>query len=395
MNEISLETAKRVRKAMEEDDIDYLRDFFGNDPEMFKEETPLGTWMYIAVDLGKKDIVQFLLSKGVDINNGGAGKYTPLNEAVFMERMDIVKMLLEHGAHMDTNDISKNPFITAINTKNPEIVSLILEQDIDITVRYQLSYGEVDALKYAQCWSTPEIVSLIAHRYTELGIPVPEPEKKQEKQKDRKQSGKKIDKRVLKEKLDFAVRQMVREVRNRLEKNGDELYAMCFRMHCDDEDAKWRYLCEVITQTVRGYEKGMREYEERLKKSGREYDTAYLPAFKYIPEEYQYTENGLDGFQKVQEYLRGYCLDLDECERLEGADEEERMYQKIQEQNEEIEEILADVVAKLRKQKFMSFYVFPYIGEDDLPSDLIPLAKKMNKGLDLAEYIAFMERENG
>lgn len=392
MNGISLETEKRVRKAMEENDMNDLRDFFGKNPGMLKEEAPSGTWLYIAVDLGKKDIVQFLLSQGVDINDGGAGKYTPLNEAVFMERIDIAKMLLEHGAHMDTNDISKNPLITAINTKNPEIVSMILEQDIDITVRYQLSYGEVDALKYAQCWSTPEIVSLIAHRYTELGIPVPEPE---EKQKDRKQSRKKMDKRVLKEKLDFAVRQMVREVKNKLEQKGDKLYAMCFRMHCEDEDAEWRYLCEVITQTVRGYEKSMREYKESLKKSGGEYDTAYLPAFKYLPEEYQYTETGQDGFRKVQEYLRDCCLDLDECERIEDADEEERMYQEIQKQNEEIEEILADVVAKLRKEKFLSFYVFPYIGEEDHPADLIPLAKKMNKGLDLAEYIAFMERENG
>ncbi len=36
-------------------------------------------------------------------------------------------------------------------------------------------------------------------------------------------------------------------------------------------------------------------------------------------------------------------------------------------------------------------FVFPYIGEDDLPEHLIPLAKKMNKGLDLKEYIKFVK----
>lgn len=69
----------------------------------------------------------------------------------------------------------------AINWKNPEMVSLFPEQDMDLTVKYQLSYGEVDALGYAKIWSTPEIVSLIEKKYTELGIPITESEQKQPK----------------------------------------------------------------------------------------------------------------------------------------------------------------------------------------------------------------------
>ncbi len=29
----------------------------------------------------------------------------------------------------------------------------------------------------------------------------------------------------------------------------EEIYAMSFRMHCDAEDADWRYMCEIIVQT--------------------------------------------------------------------------------------------------------------------------------------------------
>lgn len=392
MNEVPVETEKRIRKAMQEDDLDYIRDFFENNPDLFAMESPIGTWLYIAVEYGKEDIIQYFISQGADINYGGKKQETPLSFAVGIGRINIVKLLLDQGARIDTDDILENPLFIAIQRRNPEMVSFLLKQGIDLTVKYQLSYGEVDALIFAECWSTPEVVALIADQYAALGISIPKLGKKQEKPKGKSHSRKKIDKRILKDKLDFAVRQMVREVRNKLENKGEELYAMCFRMHSDEEDAEWRYLCEVITQTVKGYEKGMKEYEVSLKKSGEEYDASQLLAFKYIPEEYQYTENGLDGFQKVQEYLRDNCLDLDECDVIEDADEEERMYDKIQEQNWEIEKILADVVAKLRKEKFLSFYVFPYIGEDDLPEDIILLAKRMNKGLELTEYIEFLER---
>lgn len=396
MTEEILEMVKLIRKAMMEDNIEYIQEFFDNNQDKLNIDTLSGTWLYNAVNLGKMDIIKYLISKGVDINNGGVNKYTPLNEAVFNERIDIVKMLLDNGAHIDTSDISRNPLIIAINTKNPEIVKFLLEQKMDIAAKYQLSYGEVDALRYAKYWSTQEIVSLVESKYAELGIPIVEQGNLQTIQKKQNSSEKKLDKRVLREKLDFAVRQMVREYRNKLQEKREELYAMCFRMHCDAEDAKWRYMCEIIVQTKEGYEKSMNEYEEILKKNGEKYDSSYILAFKYIPEEYKYTEFGLDGFKKVREYLFENCFDLDECEELE-IDEEEKLYKRIQMQNKEIEKNLVDVIAKLRKEKFLidykgkEFYVFPYIGEDDLLKEHLPNVKKMNKGLDIMEYIEFIK----
>jgi hypothetical protein len=37
--------------------------------------------------------------------------------------------------------------------------------------------------------------------------------------------------------------------------------------------------------------------------------------------------------------------------------------------------------------------MFPYIEEDNPPQKYISLAKKMNKGLDLTEYLEFMKSE--
>ena len=50
-----------------------------------------------------------------------------------------------------------------------------------------------------------------------------------------------------------------------------------------------------------------------------------------------------------------------------------------------------------RKKKILvnhvgkEFYVFPYIGEEDIPKDLLSYTKKMNKGLDVAEYNKFID----
>jgi len=90
---------------------------------------------------------------------------------------------------------------------------------------------------------------------------------------------------------------------------------------------------------------------------------------KYIPKEYKYSENNMDAFRPAQEYLLENCIDLDECDEIRDADEEEKMRERIKKQNAQIDKILAETVAGLRKKKILvnhvgkEFYVFPYIGE--------------------------------
>ena len=69
----------------------------------------------------------------------------------------------------------------------------------------------------------------------------------------------------------------------------------------------------------------------------------------------------------------------------------------MKKQNVQIEKILAETVAELRKKKILvnyvgkDFYVFPYIGEEDIPKELLSYTKKMNKGLDVSEYNKFID----
>lgn len=201
----------------------------------------------------------------------------------------------------------------------------------------------------------------------------------------------KLDKRELKKKFSVAIRQMTEAC---LEKYGGEgLYAICFRMHYDSVDPDWRFACEVIVQTQTGCEEtAQKGIEDGMGANFGRYG-------KYLPEEYKYAMDGLDGFRAVREYLYENCLNLEECEDLDDYDEREQMYEDIAKQSRDIENVLAASVADLRKEHVLTdhggreFYVFPYIGEDDLPENYVPLAKKMNKGLDLKEYLKFIEEE--
>lgn len=201
----------------------------------------------------------------------------------------------------------------------------------------------------------------------------------------------KLNKRELKNKFSAAIRQMTEAC---LEKySGEGLYAMCFRMHYDSVDPDWCFACEVIVQTQTGCEEtAQKGIEDGMGENFGRY-------CKYLPEEYKYAMDGLDGFRAVKEYLYENCLNLEECEELDDYDEREQMYEDIAKQSRDIEKVLAASVAGLRKEHVLTdhggreFYVFPYIGEDDLPENYVPLAQKMNKGLDLKEYLKFIEEE--
>ena len=81
---------------------------------------------------GHKEVVQFLLDNGADINIRDENGTTPLMNAVIGEKTEIVKLLLERGANPNLsviNEKGENTDITAItfakNKQNKEIIDAI------------------------------------------------------------------------------------------------------------------------------------------------------------------------------------------------------------------------------------------------------------------------------
>jgi ankyrin repeat protein len=66
----------------------------------------------VSADLGRFEMVKLLLEAGVDPDRynpvGGHSHTTPLHQAAWRGYMDIVRLLVEHGARLDTRDLLWN-----------------------------------------------------------------------------------------------------------------------------------------------------------------------------------------------------------------------------------------------------------------------------------------------
>lgn len=123
---LDLETIRIIRKAIMDNNIAYIQKVFGDNQEWLNYEVATESWLNIAIVYKKKEIVQYLISLGADVNYGGKDELTPINEAVMAESLDIIKILMENGARIETDHILKNPLFNAILQKNAEIVSYFL-----------------------------------------------------------------------------------------------------------------------------------------------------------------------------------------------------------------------------------------------------------------------------
>ena len=90
-----------------------------------------------------------LLKRGANPNEErGTGGSTPLHLAIAEEKVELVKMLLEKGAYLETvNDNGCTPFLEAVKYgASEEIVDLLLEHDADV---HTLTEDRKTALHFA------------------------------------------------------------------------------------------------------------------------------------------------------------------------------------------------------------------------------------------------------
>ncbi|MFC1828042.1 ankyrin repeat domain-containing protein [Thermodesulfobacteriota bacterium] len=95
----------------------------------YKRKSPLE----VAMELGFHSLVQVLLDGGADINEP---RYWPLDHALYKRRLDLVKLLVEHGA-----DIHSVSMTSVFETWQPEIMKWFIEQGADVETENPLAYA--------------------------------------------------------------------------------------------------------------------------------------------------------------------------------------------------------------------------------------------------------------
>ena len=126
-----------------------------------KGESPL----MLAAIKGEVELARKMIAKDADVNKTG---WAPLHYAASSGQIEMIKLLLEHHAFIDTESPNRTtPLMMAAMYGTPEAVKLLLEEGADASLKNQQG---MNAMQFAQKADRPESVELI-RKFGRVGRP--------------------------------------------------------------------------------------------------------------------------------------------------------------------------------------------------------------------------------
>ena len=94
---------------------------------------PKATALYYASLCGFSELANHIIcTHGEDVNAESGSHGTPLRAASYKGHIDVVHLLLDHGANVNTIDKRNTPLCSAVHGRQSEIVRLLLEHGADV-----------------------------------------------------------------------------------------------------------------------------------------------------------------------------------------------------------------------------------------------------------------------
>ncbi len=158
-----------ITDAIRRGSLDDLKHLFKKFPDFISLNVPgFGNWLIYASSVGSRNIVQYLIEFGFDVNSNDArGDQNPLSAAASAAKIENVDALLQNGAFLDTSTATLNPLFGAIIGKSLEIAKMILDVGIDTRKSYVFGSAmnpPLDAVAFAIMHGQRDIAYLIALR---------------------------------------------------------------------------------------------------------------------------------------------------------------------------------------------------------------------------------------
>lgn len=150
----------QVFDLIESNDIDRLNILLEKEPDFLYRKIMGDSLLHMAVDSGRYEMCDLLISKGLSVNVLNDNLITPIVEAARDGWINILELLISRGAKIDGDPrCITTPLISSVMHGNLDIIKKIVESGADIN-RLQMNFNRT-ALDIAIAYKQDDIVSYL------------------------------------------------------------------------------------------------------------------------------------------------------------------------------------------------------------------------------------------
>ena len=116
-------------------DLENLKQIYKENPNIIEEKDEINrNLLYLSAKNGFYDICKFLLEIGMDPNETQSSESTPLHAAAYYNHSDIVELLIEYGAKVNSTNIYNNSALD--EAYFPNIKQILMKNNNDIITNF-------------------------------------------------------------------------------------------------------------------------------------------------------------------------------------------------------------------------------------------------------------------
>ena len=157
------ESARKVLLAIEAGDIETVKELILSGTVDINDTSSFSPFLPEAASFNQYEIAKFLIENGININEKDTHTdSSALSKAVIEGNLEMVKLLCESGAELDTSTSENNPLFFAESCHQEEISQYLVDKGIDIYKTYHIGDMEnCDAYIWADKWGAIEISAIL------------------------------------------------------------------------------------------------------------------------------------------------------------------------------------------------------------------------------------------
>lgn len=330
-------------KAIEEGNLEEVKQLIGDDTEKLQMPIPRGNWLHLAVTYEQMEIVKYLLDAGIDRNVEKPGG-NALSTAARIGSVQMMQYLMQNGVKFITTVDKKSTLFATVPGDRIEAFQYLLELEKDILTEAEYTALVEMVIREAEIFAAKNILKFL--------------------KADKKEKPKKIQK----------------EQKDRIIELFKEGAKACFEALPDYYEGETIYIvsleCEESLSKVFLYVNTLENLQESLEDAGEDMKDE-ICYYKYCEDEWYVFDESPKYFAGVGKYIKD--------EGIRNSDDS--IWYKL----------IMEAVSKLRKEKFFETVglgdILLTIYEHDAYSqeEFIKLLKKMNQGKAVDEFIDNMD----